>query len=94
MQTGKDIHDLETCFPVKVAGRFITEENFRVIDQCPGNGDTLLLSTGELVRAMGTHLLVKSHGLKNGCRLAGCVAVFVFQDKRILHIFIRGKKGD
>ena len=45
VQTNEEVHDLESGFPVKVAGRFIAEDNFRFIDQCPGNRYPLLLST-------------------------------------------------
>jgi hypothetical protein len=33
---------------VKVARRFVTEDDLRLIHQCPGDGDTLFLAAGKL----------------------------------------------
>jgi hypothetical protein len=40
--------DLAACPRVEVAGRLVREDDRRVGDQCPGDGDALLLTTGEL----------------------------------------------
>ena len=39
--------DLVLCLRVEIAGRFIGEEDGRIVDKCPGYGDSLLLSAGE-----------------------------------------------
>ena len=33
---------------IEIAGRLVGEQNFRLVDQGPGDGDTLLLPAGEL----------------------------------------------
>ena len=45
MQADQDIHDLEPGFTVEIAGRLIAQDDLRVIDQCPGNRNALLLSS-------------------------------------------------
>ena len=46
----QEIHDLFARTAVEVAGRFIRDDQDRVVDQCPGDGDALLLSAGEFLR--------------------------------------------
>ena len=54
IQFDKNIHNLETCLAVEIAGGFIAEQNLRVIDQCPGNCDPLLLTPGKLIGAVSS----------------------------------------
>ena len=44
--------DLGTGAGVEVAGRLVAEDDRRLAGQRPGDGDALLLATGELARAM------------------------------------------
>ena len=37
---------------IQVARRLICENQWRIVDQRPGDGDTLLLTTGEFYRAV------------------------------------------
>src|SRR6185436_9200663 len=48
MKIGKQLHDRNTAGCIKVSSGFVSENQARVIDQCPGDGDALLLSTREL----------------------------------------------
>jgi hypothetical protein len=48
----QDVEHFHARSGIEIAGRFVGEDNDRVGDQRPGNGDALLLSAGELVRAM------------------------------------------
>ena len=43
VQVTEDLHDLDTGLAVKIPGRLITEKDFRIVDQCPCDGHTLLL---------------------------------------------------
>ncbi len=50
-------HHLETGFGIQIPRRLIGENNFRIIDERPCDGDSLFLSTreliGEILRAVG-----------------------------------------
>src|ERR1700748_2947423 len=48
----KNCHDLDTRSAVEIAGRFIRQQDFRIIDQRAGNRDALLLTAGKLTRKM------------------------------------------
>src|SRR5215216_1331216 len=52
VQLLKNGHDVDTGAAVEITGRFICEQYFWIVDQCPGNGDALLLATRELTRMM------------------------------------------
>ena len=43
---------LERCTGIEVTGRFIGEDDGRIVYQCPGDGDALHLSAGHLVAFM------------------------------------------
>ncbi len=66
LQVAENIHDLETGLSVKIAGWLIAEQDLRVIDESPGNCHPLLLTTGKLGWAVGTHILINSHRFKHG----------------------------
>ena len=48
----KEAQHFFTGFEIQIAGRLIRQENDRIIDQGPGNGDALLLPAGKLRRLM------------------------------------------
>ena len=41
-------HNFRSVFRVEVSGRFIGEKYFRIVDQRPGDGHSLLFAAGEL----------------------------------------------
>src|SRR3569833_3888415 len=43
-------HDLDAGFGVKIAGWLVRKDDGRAVDEGASNGDTLALTTGELVR--------------------------------------------
>ena len=48
----KDCHDLDACARIQGTGRFIGEDNLRIIYQGARDRNPLLLAAGELVGAM------------------------------------------
>ncbi len=50
IESGEERHDLIAGLAVEVAGRFVCEDQPGVVGQCPGDGDSLLLSARELIR--------------------------------------------
>ena len=44
----EEVHDLDTGLGVKSAGRFIGQENFRIVDERSSNSDALHLATRKL----------------------------------------------
>jgi len=46
---GEDVHDAVGCIDVEVAGGFVGKDYLGVVEQGSGDGDTLLLASGELV---------------------------------------------
>jgi hypothetical protein len=48
----ENVHDLETCAAVEVAGRLIGEDDFRIVDESTRDRDSLLLAAGKLARMM------------------------------------------
>ena len=46
---GKQVHDLTACFSIKSTCGLVCKENFRVIDQRAGNGNSLHLTAGHLI---------------------------------------------
>jgi hypothetical protein len=48
IETVDEVEDLETSLGIKIAGWFIGENHEGVVDEGTGDGDTLLLTTGEL----------------------------------------------
>jgi hypothetical protein len=45
-------HNVMADLRIQIAGGFIREQQRRVVDQCAGQSDPLLLSSGEFGRAM------------------------------------------
>ena len=52
VQPVEDIHDHPACRGVEGAGRFVSEDNRRIIRHCPRNRNSLLLASRELVRTV------------------------------------------
>jgi len=48
----EDAHDLDAGPGIEVAGRFVSQQQFRPVDQRTADGDPLLLAAGELVGMM------------------------------------------
>src|ERR1051325_2015890 len=48
----EDGDDVAAGLRIEVAGRLVGEDERRIVDQSAGDGDSLALSAGELVRAM------------------------------------------
>ena len=44
----KQYQNVSRCFRIQRSGRFITEQELRIFDQCPCDRAALLLSTGKL----------------------------------------------
>ena len=44
IQIIKDFHDVRAILGIQVPGRLVRQDNFRIIDQCPRNGYSLLLA--------------------------------------------------
>ena len=49
---GEELHDLVGRAGVQVAGGLVGQEHIRLVDQRPGDRDTLLLTAGELIGAV------------------------------------------
>ena len=45
VQITENLHNLETGLAVEIAGGFITEEDFWIVDESPCNSYTLLLTS-------------------------------------------------
>src|SRR5580765_1253668 len=45
----ENIHDFDTRVSIEIAGRFVREDERRVVAESAGDGDALLLSAGKLV---------------------------------------------
>ncbi len=52
LQLGQEIQNILGRAGIQVAGRFVGHDQRRIGDNGAGNADTLLLSAGELARAM------------------------------------------
>ena len=48
----KQYQNVSRCFRIQRSGRFITEQELRIFDQCPCDRAALLLSTGKLRREL------------------------------------------
>ncbi len=46
----EELHDLLSCLLIKCSGRLIRQQDRRIHGDCPGDGDPLLLSAGQLIR--------------------------------------------
>ena len=67
MQRIQQGHDFDPGFGIQSPGRFVGKQDFRLVNQCPGDGDPLTLSAGQFG---GTVIQpgFESHSLGNGCR--------------------------
>ena len=76
VQTDQEFHDFFARLAVQVSRRFISHNDFRIIDKCTGNRHTLLLTAGHFFRFMidtGT----QPHQLQRiDCALFGIGLVF------------------
>jgi gamma-glutamyl phosphate reductase len=52
VQGPEERHDVLGAFRVEISGRFVGENDGRVIDECAGDGDALMLSAREFIRAV------------------------------------------
>jgi len=50
MKTAKHGENIVFRFLIKIPGGLICQNNLRLIDKCPGNGNTSLLASGQLGR--------------------------------------------
>ena len=66
VNTFKDLHNFPRNLWIQVTCRFIRNQNLRIIDNSTRNGDTLLLTTRQLIWE-GTHLVFKTNQLENLC---------------------------
>ncbi len=57
MKLGKNLENLAACLLVEVAGRFVSEQDARAVDQCSGESNPLSLATGQFPRAMMSSIL-------------------------------------
>ena len=57
--------DLQGILEIEIAGRFVGEEYLGFFDDCPGDGDALLLAPREIRRVVG-HPVRESEALQNG----------------------------
>jgi hypothetical protein len=48
VQVGQQSHDLATSIQIEIAGRFVSQNERRVVDQRAGNRDALLLTSRQL----------------------------------------------
>ena len=60
----EQLHDADGVLVVEVAGRLICDQNLRTVDQCAGDGGTLLLATAELAR-IGIVLLAETDAFEH-----------------------------
>ncbi len=58
------IEDLCLIFLIQVAGRFVSQEYLRIVDQRPGQGNPLLLPAGQSQRRC-VYLVLKAHLLED-----------------------------
>ncbi len=91
---GKKVHDPGSGHRIEVAGRFVAEEEVGVVDECPGNGDPLLLAAGELARLVGIKPLFKPDRCKHLERPLPGVALPAPEDHRVLDVLDRREERD
>ena len=62
----EQFHDLHRRGSIQGAGRFVRQQDIRVIDQGPGNGNSLHLAAGHLVRFL-VHLITQTDLAERFC---------------------------
>ena len=83
-----DLQDFPRQLRIQRGSRLVKEQDLRVHCQCPGNGNTLLLSAGQLV-GIGVCLVRQAHLFQQG---QGFLPYFLFlpflhQHRRFHHVF-------
>ena len=48
VQFAKELDDLAAGAGIEIPGRLVSHQDIRIVDECPGDGDALLLPAGEL----------------------------------------------
>jgi hypothetical protein len=85
----EEIEDLAAGLRIEVSGRLVGEEERRLVDECPRDGDALALTAGQLVRLMA-HPILETDGDQ---RLFGQLAPLrtwnLRVDERQLHVLQR-----
>ena len=82
----QDIHHLHARLAVERAGRLVGEQNVRIVDERPRDGDTLHLAARHLVRLF-VELVAKAHALKRPDRaLAALALAHTRERERQLHV--------
>ncbi len=94
VQVGYHLHDLVAGHRVKVPRWLITEQDARVIHECPGNRYSLLLSSGQLRGFVHCECPVNPHHAEKRVHVARVIYLPVFHQVGIFHILIRGEEGD
>ena len=61
-------HDLDTSFCIKCSGWFVSQQDRRVINKCPCDGNTLTLAARKLVWSMH-HAVAQFHRSQGGLGL-------------------------
>ena len=88
------VHDLAAGLRIKVAGRLITEQDGRVVHECPGNSDPLLLASREFRGFVFCHFPVNADIGKQFTDPPGGIVAPVPEDIRIFHVLVRGEERD
>ena len=79
VQRPEQLHDLCAGLAVQCAGRFVGEQNFRIIDNGARNGDTLTLTAGKLV-GLEIHAVAEPDAFQ---RANGTLAALLFRHARV-----------
>src|SRR5687767_11190977 len=69
VQLLEDVHDLDARPCIEVSSRLVREDDRRLVDQRPRDGDALLLPAGELIRVV-IHPLAEADDLEHFLRAA------------------------
>ena len=69
----KELHHDLTILGIERSGRLVTDDQTRLMHQCPRDGDTLLLPTGELIGPV-FHSVSQTDPLKDLLRFLLCVS--------------------
>ena len=90
----EQIHDLHACLRIKRAGRFVRQQNVRVVHERARNGHTLHLAAGHLVRRL-VELVAESDLFQHfDCALAAFRRRHAGERQRQLHVGEHGLVRD
>ena len=82
----QDLHHLHARLAVERAGRLVGEQNVRIVDERPRDGDALHLAAGHLVRLF-VELVAKANALERLFRaLAALALAHAGERERQLHV--------